>query len=71
MWPRNIQNDAFENDVIEVLSVSSETGVVPCLPSPDSPAPVDLLTDRGYMCLLCGPWVHVCSVWSAAVCFSI
>ena len=45
----------MDNDAIEVVSVSSNCHVVPCCPSPDSSVPVDLLTDRGCMCLPCGP----------------
>ena len=60
VWPRKIQNADVDNDVIEVFSVSSGSDVVPSF--------------AWFSCALWSPdWhrVHVCSVWSAAVCISI
>ena len=33
--PRKVQSDELDNDVIEVVSVSSDSDVVPCFPLPD------------------------------------
>ena len=50
MWPRKIQNEEVDNDVIEVLSVSSDSDGFPCLPALDFPALDESLTDSGCMC---------------------
>ena len=49
MWPRKIENAEVDNDVIVVVSVSSDSDVAPCFSSPDSLAPFDLLTGTGCM----------------------
>ena len=46
--PMKIQNDDVDNDVIVLISVSSDSEVVSCFP-------YDRGTDDGYTCLPCGP----------------
>ena len=55
VWPRKVQNVAVDNDVVEVVSVSSDSDVVPGFPSPDSPDPDIPLTDTECMCFPYGP----------------
>ena len=53
--PRKIQNVQVDNGVVVVISVSSDSDVVPCLASPDSPARDIPLTETECMCVPRGP----------------
>ena len=60
VWPRKMPNDEVDNDVIEVVSVSSDPEVMFCCPLTVSPAPDVPVTDTECMCVPCAPQRFVC-----------